>query len=213
MPTQPYKLKDGTRVPGVTTIISSLGWNKQALMYWANQEGLAGRNHRDTSQRAADAGTIGHLLVECDIKGIKPDVSKYPLELISLAETSYLNFLSWKDGVKFQPVNSEMSLVSEKHGYGGTIDCIAIINNQLALFDWKTGNGVYDDHKIQLAAYKSLWEENHPDEPIIGGIYCLRIDKETAAWDMKFRQGFPNAWKVFLNLLEIYKLKKIVEKE
>jgi hypothetical protein len=182
-------------------------------MYWANQEGLAGRNHRDTSQKAADAGTIGHYLIECDIKGILADTSQYPSELVDLAETSYINFLAWKDSVQFNPVNSEVSLVSEKYGYGGTIDCIAIINDQLALFDWKTGNGVYDDHKIQLAAYKSLWEENHPDEPIIGGIYCLRIDKETAAWDMKFRQSFPNAWKVFLNLLEIYKLKKIVEKE
>lgn len=213
MPTQPYKLKDGTRVPGVTTIISNLGWNKQALMYWANQEGLAGRNHRDTSQRAADAGTIGHYLIECDIKGELADTSQYPQELVDLAETSYINFLTWKDSVQFRPVNSEVSLVSEKYGYGGTIDCIAIINDQLALFDWKTGNGVYDDHKIQLAAYKSLWEENYPDKPIVGGIYCLRIDKETAAWDMKYRQAFPNAWKVFLNLLEIYKLKKIVEKE
>jgi len=47
----------------------------------------------------------------------------------------------------------------------GLVDCIAMINDQLALFDWKTGNGVYDDHKIQLAAYKSLWEENHLMNP------------------------------------------------
>jgi len=55
-------------------------------MYWANQEGLAGRNHRDTSQKAADAGTIGHYLIECDIKGILADTSQYPADLVDLAE-------------------------------------------------------------------------------------------------------------------------------
>ena len=79
MPTIDYRLKDGSRISGTTTIISqNLGWNKQALMYWANQEGLSGRNHRDTAQRAADAGTIGHYLIDCDIKGIQPDTSKIP---------------------------------------------------------------------------------------------------------------------------------------
>jgi len=214
MPTQIYRLKDGTRIPGTTTVISqNLGWNKQVLMWWANQEGLAGRNHRDTSQQAASAGSIAHLLIECDIKGIKPDTSKYPKELIDLAETSYLNFLHWKDSVKFKLIHSEISLISETYKYGATIDCIAEINGQLALLDWKTGNGVYEDHKIQLAAYKNIWEEIYPDKPLNGGIYCLRIDKETAGWDMKFRQGFPNSFNVFLKLLEIHQIKKLVEKE
>jgi hypothetical protein len=45
MPLYIYKTKDGLRVPGVTTVIGgNLGWNKQALMYWAWNEGIEGRN-------------------------------------------------------------------------------------------------------------------------------------------------------------------------
>ena len=111
MPTIDYRLKDGTRIQGVTTIISqNLGWNKQQLMWWANQEGLAGRNHRDTAQRAADAGTIGHYLIDCDIKGIQPDTTKFPPELLQKGETCFLNFLVWKKMVNLRPVKTEINL-------------------------------------------------------------------------------------------------------
>ena len=94
MPTIPYKLKDGTKVSGVTTIISqNLGWNKQQLMYWANQMGLEGKNHREVSQKAADAGTLAHALIEADIKEVEYIVPpQYPPAVISKAETCLLNF-------------------------------------------------------------------------------------------------------------------------
>jgi len=213
MPTIPYKLKDGTRISGSTTIIANLGWNKSVLMWWANQEGLQGRNHRDTSQKAADAGTIGHYLIECDIQNKKPDLSQYSKDLIDKAETCYLNFLQWKESVKFELMQSEVSIVHEQLQYGSTIDCIGMCNGKLSLIDWKTGSGVYEDHKIQLASYKHNWEFNYPDQLLEGGIYCIRINKETAGYDMKWRQDYPESWKVFQHLLEIHNLKKLVSRE
>jgi hypothetical protein len=42
-----YLSASGKRLPGVTTVISkNLGWNKQALINWANQCGLSGKRHR-----------------------------------------------------------------------------------------------------------------------------------------------------------------------
>ena len=101
MPRINYKLKDGTRIPGTTTPIGDLGWNKNQLMYWSWQQGQDGKNFRDTSQKAMDAGTLGHYLIESDIKQIKPDLSIYSQDLIDKAETCYLNFLQWKESVKF----------------------------------------------------------------------------------------------------------------
>ena len=51
-PRQGYRLADGTKVPGVTTVISQLGWNKNQLLWWAWSEGQAGRDFRDTSGKA-----------------------------------------------------------------------------------------------------------------------------------------------------------------
>ena len=212
MPAILYKTKAGERVPGTTTVISSnLGWNKQPLMYWAWAEGIEGRNYRETSQKAADAGTIAHYLVECDIKGKKPDTSQYPKELVDKAETCYLNYIDWKDTVNFKLVESEISIVSEQYRYGSTIDCIAEIKGKLALFDWKSSGGVYSDYLIQIAAYKENWQENNPDRPL-SGIYLLRIDKENAAWAFHYWESLPDAWEAFKYLLKLHDLNKTLKK-
>src|SRR3990167_1013479 len=104
MPTQVYKLKDGTVVPGNTTVINSnLGWSKGGLMYWAWREGKEGRDFKQTRDAAADAGTICHAMIEADIKGRVFDSSKLDKELVSLAETGFLNYLEWKKMVSLEP--------------------------------------------------------------------------------------------------------------
>ena len=212
MPTINYKLKDGTRVPGTTTIISTnLGWNKQPLMYWAWQQGMDGKNFRETTDKAADAGTLGHYLIECHLKGIITDTYRYDQELIEKAETSLINFLQWEDMVRFTVVETETHLVSEEYRYGATPDCIATIKGRRCLFDWKTGSGTYPDHLIQLEAYRHAWDECNPGRPIEDGFYILRIDKETAGFDWKYRHEVPEAWEAFKHLLALHKLQKKIK--
>ncbi len=211
MPTANYKNSHGQRVSGVTTIIGqNLGWNKQQLMWWANQEGLAGRNHRDTSQKAADAGTIAHYMIECDIKGIKPVLAQYDKDLIDKAENCFLNYLHWKDMVNFAPITTELALVSEIYGYGGTLDCPATIKGQTCLFDWKSSSGTYADYWIQMSAYVNLWNETQSD-PLNGGVYLLRIDKEGASWDFHFKQDLTDYFEAFKHLLALHNIKKKLE--
>src|SRR4030095_9894977 len=63
-----YRLKDGTRVPGVTTISGKLK-NTDALMAWAWREGKEGRDYKMTRDRAADAGSLAHRAVEAWVRG------------------------------------------------------------------------------------------------------------------------------------------------
>jgi len=214
MPTIAYRNKAGERISGVTTIIGgNLGWNKQPLMYWAWKEGSEGRHFRDTSQKAADAGTIGHYLIDCDIKGIKPDLSQYSQELIDKAETCYLNFLEWKKMVNLKVETTEINLVSEEYQYGATPDCIGILVDKLALVDWKTGNGVYPDMLLQLAAYRVAWEENYCDKPLVGGFHLLRIGKEDASFHHHHWAALPEAWEAFKHCLALHNLQKILKKQ
>ena len=151
MPTIQYKNAEGKRVSGVTTIIGqNLGWNKQQLMWWANQMGLDGKNHRDVAQKEADAGTLAHAMIETVIKNMAlPSSEGYTQEQIDKAETCYLNFLDWKQQVKFKAIETEIHLVSEVHQFGATPDCIAEFNGKLSLFEWKTASGVYTDMRMQ----------------------------------------------------------------
>jgi len=51
---QIYKLKDGTVVKGVTTILENLGWNKQVLIAWSRKTALAGIDPTKVKEEAAD---------------------------------------------------------------------------------------------------------------------------------------------------------------
>lgn len=72
-PTQGYRLKDGTRVPGVTTIIGRFK-DSGALLYWACEQGKAIERGEisklyDKRDSSAESGTICHDLVEKFLKG------------------------------------------------------------------------------------------------------------------------------------------------
>ena len=212
MPKIDYKNAKGEKLSGVTTIIgSNLGWSKGALMYWAWDKGIHGIDYKKDSKEAADAGTIAHAMIEANLKQKTFDSSIYPKELVSKAETAYLNFLEWKERNHVKPIAIEPHLVSEKYQFGATPDYIGLINDKPSLLDWKSG-GVYEDHLIQIAAYKVAWEENHPDCLLDGGFNLIRFSKDEAAFDHKFRQSLPEAWETFLHLLAIHNLHKSIKK-
>jgi len=181
-------------------------------MYWANQMGLDGKNHREVAEKAADAGTICHAMIDADIKDKSFDTAKYHPELLEKAETGFLNFLEWKKMVNFRPIATEINLVSEAHQYGATPDCIGTVTDKLALIDWKTSGGVYEDFLIQLAAYRVAWEENNPDKPLEGGFHLLRVGKEDASFHHHYWGSLPEAWEAFKNLLALHNLHKRLKK-
>ena len=214
MPANIYKNKDGERVPGVTTVIGgNLGWNKQQLMYWANQVGLDGKNHRDVSDKAADTGTIAHKMVEMELKGETFDWPGLGYQMgatqeqIKEAQHAYESFMEWVELVKFKLIYAEHTLVSEQYQFGGQID-IAAIQGKTAIIDIKTSNDIYADHKIQLAAYKHLWNENYPDNPVEKS-YILRLGKQGGFTDRSLSDTeIEDGWHVFKLLRELHDYKK-----
>lgn len=216
MPTILYKSSAGKRLPGTTYVIgSNLGWNKDALKHWAWKQGMDGLDYRVTTKKACDAGTIAHYLIECNLKKIKPDLEPYQKMPDLLAEATFAyeqNFLPWKKMVKFTVVATEIHLISEIFGYGATPDCIAKVNRRLAVFDWKTSNGLYPEMILQMASYEHAWNENNPDDPIEDGAYMLRIDKETASFHFHHWQDLSKPWEVFKHLLGIHAMKNAVKR-
>ena len=214
MPTTIYRNKEGKILSGVTTIIhQNLGWGARALMHWAWKLGMDGIDYRKEAEESADAGTIAHEMIECEIKGKEFDASKYDPALVDKAENAFLSFLEWKDHVGFEAIETEIHLVSEKYQYGATPDCIARINGKLALFDWKTSNELYPEHIVQLAAYRVAWEENFPDKPLVGGYYLLRITKgEDISFHWHHWEDLSIAWEVFLCCLKLHQLRKEFKK-
>jgi len=219
VPTQIYKLKDGTIVSGNTTIIgSNLGWKTGGLTYWACAQGQKYPNlptHEALNlarDAAADAGTVCHMMIECSIKDKKFETKDIKREILSLAETGFLNYLEWKEMVHLEPFTMEAAEVSEKYGYGTTIDILARVNKKRSIVEIKTSNDVYEDMLIQVAAQKQVWDENHPDQKI-EALHLLKLNKESASFSHHYWNALPEAFEAFLHLLELHKLHKILKRK
>ncbi|TAL59154.1 MAG: hypothetical protein EPN85_09725 [Bacteroidetes bacterium] len=172
-----YHISDGTKVKGVTTILGNIGWGKNALMYWAWKEGKEGRDYKETSKEACDIGNVAHYLCECHIKGIIPNTTSIPKDMLLQAENSYDSFRKFLDTNKLSIIDTEIGIVSEKLKYGGTIDCIARDpNGKLHLIDIKTSNGMYATYLLQLAAYGALYIEKYKKS--IRDYHIIRISKQ-----------------------------------
>ena len=214
MPTQPYILKDGTRVPGTTTIIGRFK-ESGALIDWAWKEGIAGRDYKKTRDAAANAGTLAHGLVEAWINGGEAAAIAYPLgqdlDIAAKASQAYQAFREWADQTQLRVTHSELPLISEKYRFGGTIDSM-LVNGKLSLGDWKSSNAIYHDYLLQLAAYGILWEEHFPDQPITGGYHICRFSKTDADFEHRWFGELEDAKEMFLHLRAAYDLDQKLRK-
>lgn len=219
-PRQGYRTKDGAKVPSVTTIISRFK-DSGALMKWAY---TTGRDHGrlealgldaptslyEVSGKAADIGTAAHAMVEESINGFDPFNADSYLALESgesrdKAANAFAMYQRWAAQSRLEIVAQEIPLVSEVHRFAGTPDAIGRIDGELCLVDWKTSNGVYADYLLQLAAYKTLWEESNPDKLLAGGFHLCRFSKEHGDFAHHYFKELDNAWTMFSHLLAAYR--------
>jgi len=206
---------------GNTTIIgNNIGWGGMQLQFWANK---MGREQGLTMRQAWDLGTIPGSIVHAMIEGQLTGQNwreivdfEYIDTDISLAENSYLNWLSWWEENNFKPVAVEPQLVVtyKKYKYGTTPDLIAHSKRGLALLDWKSGK-IYASTLVQLAACQYAWEFTHPDLKITGGFHIARIPRndETLSFHHSYWDKLPKeAWKAFELALELDEIEPILNK-
>jgi len=209
MPRIAYADKAGQRVPGVTTVLgSSLGWKTPGLMHWAWKVGSEGKDYREERNKAADAGTLAHACAEAIITG-KP-LPEIPHEHEAKVLGAVHAFESWQEQTRLHLVASEVPLVSETHRYGGCLDGVGVLDEVAHLIDFKSSRDLYPDHVCQVAAYRELWNENHPDLPI-GSVHILRWGEMGDFHHHSLSTAQVDAgWRVFLAALTIYNERRAV---
>ena len=202
-----YKLTDGTVVPSVTTILGVL--NKPALLVWANNLGLQGYKMGEYVDELAQVGTCAHLMITSMLQGQKPDLDDFSKVQIDMAENSVLSFLEWQRQNDFYIIETELQLVSENLRYGGTIDCYCKLNNKFTILDFKTGKSIYDEHLLQVSAYKHLAEENGFKVEQVGILQIGRTEDE--GFSECYISDTETHWELFKSCLNIYHLQKALK--
>jgi len=206
-PRKGYFLKDGTQVPGTTTICGAYK-DSGALIHWAWLQGKEGQDYRETRDKAGSIGSAAHAMIEATIRG--DPLPPGPPE----AHKAFDAYQRWAQQSKIEIVANEIQLVSHEYRYGGTPDAIGEIDGRFVLLDWKTSKGVYKNYMLQLAAYKNLWEEDNPDLPITGA-YLVRFSKTDATCEpYEFSLGSLGvAWEQFKLFRQAYDLEKTLDRE
>lgn len=201
---QKYIMRDGTQVPGASTICK-LGDDQSNLITWAWNLGNKGQDFRKVRDQAADIGTICHFLIECHFHGWKPDLSEYAPDDVARATIAFGNFKTFWDEQELTVLEPEVQLVSEDHAFGGTIDAPSVDKQgRIVLLDWKTSSGIYLSQKLQLAAYERLWNENRPDQ-IVQRRAVVRIGKDRADdHSIEWMFSSQSEWELFKARLDLY---------
>ena len=222
-PHQKYHLSDGTQVPGGSTICK-IGDDAGALIHWAWNLGIEGKDYRKERDKAADIGTIAHFLIECYLTGQVADLEDYSQEDIDKALLCYNKFVDWYDDQHLEKVATEIQLVNEAYRYGGTIDLIAKKpNGDHVLIDFKTSKKIGDSYWRQCAGYSALWnsnlegdlwatnhpcgvlKENYLKNNYISTVAIVRIGKEEEGdFEVVWREDLSKEWIVFQRQVDLY---------
>lgn len=158
-------------VPSITNVISML--EKPALKFWAakeaanyaadNREMLAGLP-RDAAQQLvrnapfqrsddspAAIGDIVHTWIDRHVQGDSPTHEEVTSSHRTARDMWY-SFIKFRDHYNPEFVASEFTVWSDKLDYAGTADLHLRINGMNILVDTKTGQNIYPETAMQLAA-------------------------------------------------------------
>lgn len=205
---QRYVGANGEPLPSVTTVLGVLG--KPGLIKWANNLGLKGIDSTKFRDESAEVGTLAHEMIMCYFSGKECDTKDNTANQIAKAEQSLVLFHKWAGVYNPRPLLVEQHLVSNRYGYGGTIDLYATLSvrgqefNELC--DFKTGSGPWPEHFAQVAAYRQLLIENCyiPD-----GVRLVKVPANPSIDHFSESQllTLDKYWILFLHCLAIYKMR------
>jgi hypothetical protein len=213
-PSAGYRNAAGTQVPGVHDITNAY-CPKPALVQWAYNQGKKGVPLYEKS--TLDIGTAVHEMAELDLKGASPrEIEANLRELVfdpaavAKARLAFEGFSRWRDQRAVSGIAHEVSLVSETHQFGGTPDCIAFVDGEIGLLDFKTCTKApakpYDEQLMAMAAHAMLWNEAHPDQ-LVWACHIIYLPKDGSAHRHHAYRDIARQWREFRHLLAAFAAK------
>ena len=169
---------------------------------------------------ALDAGKIAHKFIQGSIdKNIRytdyaslTDNTGWSHQIRQEVWNAYSAWLDWEKAHKVEYLATELIVGSKLHYVGGTIDAIAMVDNQLELLDWKTSKQFSSDVHLQLGFYKFMLLEGGVDKSIKRR--TVRFDKGGAGFqEILIKSNYEQDVETFLALLKVYRWNRDFKKD
>jgi hypothetical protein len=160
---------------------------------------LSHKLHAQKKKEAADLGTAVHAWVEEYIKAKLGRRSKPKLPEDEKILNGVIAFLKWEKEHKVKFLASELIVYSKKHNYVGLMDAKAVIDQKLSCVDFKTSNGIYDEMRFQVAAYRQADSEEAKEK--YQSTWIVRFGKNDGEFEAHEIPDHKKDFEAFLNCL------------
>lgn len=208
-----YVDKDGTWLPGTTTIVDLLG-PVGGLGYWGFQVGKSGEvdDYWAYLKGLASAGSCAHARITSYVLGDEePDLSMFTQTEIDVANACLDKYVGWASKHDVKILYAERPLVSEEYKFGGTFDLYGHVDGVASIIDLKSSSDVRESHKVQTAAYSQLAREaGLPVSQLI--VLPLGRDADEPMRKVWSTTDIQPLWETFEHLLAIYRLQQTNKK-
>lgn len=229
-------LKSVTAVTGIIDKPGLMYWSvrcmKEYLLEWVKKNDTnfiarvtikdqiekASKEWVKVRDEAADFGSEVHDWVESFIKSKldKTNPPELPSDSKKEVKKGVLAFLRWYNDNKVEFLQTEKFVYSREYQYVGTCDCVAIVNGDLCILDWKTSNSLQTAHVYQTVGYGIAYEEETGKK--LKGLHVVHFDKQTGNFGVFTisKQIYEKQKETFLACLIILRaeqeMKKLIEK-
>ena len=194
---------ENKKLPSVSAILSVLGYNKQILIGWTRKQALKGIDPNNITRESKNIGITVHEMINNYILE-RPEVDAPNKTVLNL----FNSFLKYLDGRGIVG-KTELKVVSDELGYWGIVDFVGELGGQKVIIDWKSGNHLHLENKIQLVAYQKLLERIYPTKDL----RLVRLYKDSIGFEeVKITENEQELLEqIFYYAYRLYNLKKEVD--
>lgn len=168
-----YAIPSKDEVTGLPTYryIPSVSWicgfYPKGVQFWKWLADKGWDESQALKQSAGEKGSKIHSAIEMLIAGQElkhNDQIMNPqsgiAEEFSVEEwESILSFGLWVKETKPKFILNEVTVISEKYGFAGTVDAVVEIDGQIYIVDFKSGQNLWPEYEMQISAYKQALSE------------------------------------------------------
>lgn len=171
--------------------------------------------HTKELAKACEIGSECHSLIEWNLRReLGQKVGPQPV-IGDKATWAFMAYEDWRKKTGIRPVMIEQTIWSRKYGYAGTMDLCADVEEfgTLAIIDWKTGKGIYEEALLQNAAYvQALIEMGHAPSLNVYGM-IVRLPKMETDPEFEVRVITPEEHaELFQAFLAVKRLWEFIQK-
>lgn len=143
------------------------------------------QSHTEKKEKAATIGDYVHQFCEEYSKNKNPkkahdrmiaNLGTPSVDMLEKINAGVQGFINWVKENKVEIIESEQITYSMENDFIGKFDAILSIDGKKYLTDYKTSNGIYNEHYYQISAYLNSVEEERQEK--FDGALIIAIVKE-----------------------------------